>query len=44
MFYDLENPLSFAKDVYSILDEDGVWLLEQSYMPLMLERLAFDTI
>lgn len=44
MFYDLENPLAFAQDVHSILDDDGFWLLEQSYMPLMLERLAFDTI
>ena len=31
MFYDLPNPLKFAEDVYSSLDNEGVWHLEQSY-------------
>ena len=45
MLYDLEAPLSFAQDIASILDPDtGIWIFEQSYMPLMLEKLAFDTI
>lgn len=45
MFYDLESPGDFAQDVASVLDpENGIWVLEQSYMPLMLERNAFDTI
>jgi NDP-4-keto-2,6-dideoxyhexose 3-C-methyltransferase len=44
MFYDLEKPLEFVRDVYDILSEDGIWVLEQSYMPLMLEVNAFDTI
>ncbi len=44
MFYDLESPLDFAREVKSILHEDGIWVLEQSYMPLMLEKNAFDTI
>lgn len=45
MFYDLESPVDFARDVASILDpDDGIWVLEQSYMPLMLERNAYDTI
>ena len=45
MFYDLENPVDFARDVASILDpENGIWVFEQSYMPLMLERNAYDTI
>ncbi len=45
MFYDLENPVDFARDVASILDpKDGIWVFEQSYMPLMLERNAYDTI
>ena len=45
MLYDLENPLAFAQDIASILDpEMGLWVFEQSYMPLMLDRLAFDTI
>ena len=45
MLYDLESPLSFARDIAQILDPtDGIWVFEQSYMPLMLDRLAFDTI
>jgi len=44
MFYDLEEPLEFVREVYDILSDDGIWVLEQSYMPLMLEVNAFDTI
>ena len=44
MFYDLENPLKFAKDVYDILDNNGVWVMEQSYMPTMIKNNAYDTI
>lgn len=45
MLYDLERPLAFASDIARILDPtDGIWVFEQSYMPLMLDRLAFDTI
>jgi hypothetical protein len=44
MLYDLENPLAFAKEVESILADDGVWHFEQSYMPLMLANLGYDTI
>lgn len=44
MFYDLERPLNFVNQVKDILDANGVWLFEQSYMPLMIEALAYDTI
>ncbi len=44
MFYDLENPVQFAKDVKAILDEDGLWIIELSYLPTMLEQNSFDTI
>lgn len=44
MFYDLPKPLEFMLDVASILDTDGVWIMEQSYMPTMLEKNSFDTI
>jgi NDP-4-keto-2,6-dideoxyhexose 3-C-methyltransferase len=43
MFYDLERPLDFVGEVAQILDDDGVWVFEQSYMPTMLERNSFDT-
>jgi len=44
MFYDLEQPVDFAKQVASILDENGVWHFEQSYLPSMIEANAYDTI
>jgi hypothetical protein len=44
MFYDLDDPLKFANDVSSVLDEDGVWIFEQSYLPMMLRQNSYDTI
>jgi cyclopropane fatty-acyl-phospholipid synthase-like methyltransferase len=44
MFYDLESPLSFMEDVASILEDDGVWHFEMSYLPAMLKTMAYDTI
>jgi NDP-4-keto-2,6-dideoxyhexose 3-C-methyltransferase len=44
MFYDLENPTPFIKDLYQVLDDDGVLVLQMSYTPLMLKQLAFDNI
>ncbi|HKQ26525.1 MAG TPA: class I SAM-dependent methyltransferase [Burkholderiales bacterium] len=45
MFYDLESPIDFAREVASVLDsKEGIWVFEQSYLPLMLERNAYDTI
>jgi hypothetical protein len=44
MFYDLEDPNKFAREVESILAEDGIWHLEQSYMPSMLRLNSYDTI
>jgi NDP-4-keto-2,6-dideoxyhexose 3-C-methyltransferase len=44
MMYDLEDPISFAIQVASVLSDDGIWVFEQSYMPAMVQKLAFDTI
>ena len=44
MFYDLPDPVQFAKDIFSVLSEDGLWCLEQSYVYLMLQRNSIDTI
>jgi hypothetical protein len=44
MFYDLEDPTSFVEDIASVLDREGLWILEQSYLPMMLEQTSFDTI
>ena len=44
MFYDLESPVSFARHVAKLLKKDGIWILEMSYLPLMLLQNSFDTI
>lgn len=44
MFYDLENPTAFMQEIHDVLADDGVWVFEQSYMPLMLEMNAYDTV
>ena len=44
MFYDLDDPVGFAKCVKSLLAPAGIWIMEMSYLPLMLRQNAFDTI
>jgi len=44
MFYDLENPMDFVRDIEEVLASDGVWYFEQSYMPSMLRTNSYDTI
>ncbi len=44
MFYDLESPIRFAREVERVLADDGVWHFEQSYMPSMLRMNSYDTI
>lgn len=44
MFYDLEDPLAFMREIHRCLADDGVWVFEQSYLPLMIERNAYDTV
>ena len=44
MFYDLERPLEFVRQIERVLDDEGIWHFEQSYMPAMLTQNAYDTI
>ncbi len=44
MFYDLEDPLSFVEAITQTLHRNGIWHLEQSYLPTMLEKKSYDTI
>lgn len=44
MFYDLEAPVLFAREVAASLEKDGIWVCEQSYLPTMLRTNSFDTI
>ena len=44
MFYDLDNPNPFIEDLYKVLDDNGVIVLQMSYTPLMIKQMAFDNI
>ncbi|HYD03356.1 MAG TPA: class I SAM-dependent methyltransferase [Alphaproteobacteria bacterium] len=44
MFYDLDDIDSFVQDIYEVLEDDGMWVIQLSYTPLMIEQLAFDNI
>jgi 2-polyprenyl-3-methyl-5-hydroxy-6-metoxy-1,4-benzoquinol methylase len=44
MFYDLEDPVAFAKGIKNILAPEGIWIFEMSYMPMMLKMTSYDTI
>lgn len=44
MFYDLPKPLLIMKEIANILDDEGIWIVEQSYMPKMINNVSYDTI
>jgi NDP-4-keto-2,6-dideoxyhexose 3-C-methyltransferase len=44
MFYDLERPIDFMRDIHEVLADDGIWVFEQSYMPTMLKMNSYDTV
>ena len=41
MFYDLENPINFVKDIEKMLDRDGVWCCQISYLDSMIRYNNF---
>lgn len=44
MFYDLEDPNQFVSDIAAIMDPEGLWIVQMSYLPLMLSQNAFDNV
>ena len=44
MFYDIDDPNGFCKDISSLLEKDGIWILEMSYFPMLLSNLTYDQI
>ncbi|MBU6157758.1 MAG: class I SAM-dependent methyltransferase [Bacteroidetes bacterium] len=44
MFYDLEDPVAFVRNIKNALSPEGIWIFEMSYMPRMLELDSYDTI
>lgn len=43
-YYDVEDPADFATNVKNLLKDDGIWIFEVAYWPLMLKNLAYDSI
>lgn len=44
MFYDLEEPNVFMQDIKSCLDPEGVFIVQQMYLPSMLTQTDYDNI
>jgi NDP-4-keto-2,6-dideoxyhexose 3-C-methyltransferase len=44
MFYDLEDPGKFTSDIKAVMHPDGVWIVQMSYLPLMLKENEFGNI
>ena len=44
MFYDLQKPGDFIEEIKKILEDDGVFIIQLSYSPLMLQQMAYDNI
>jgi SAM-dependent methyltransferase len=44
MFYDLEDPIAFVRQIADVLADHGIWHFEQSYLPTMLKLTSYDTI
>jgi hypothetical protein len=41
MFYDLEDPYGFLRDVRKVMDDNGVFVLQIAYTPLSLDQNEF---
>ncbi len=44
MFYHLNDPSSFVKDVFNIMDDNTVWVLQMTYVGAMLRDNILDNI
>ncbi len=43
MFYDLDDPIRFCKNVEKILDKNGIFHIEIAYLPDIFNEFSFDT-
>ncbi|MFA5144906.1 MAG: class I SAM-dependent methyltransferase [Candidatus Omnitrophota bacterium] len=44
VFYDFPAPVEFLKEAKEILSDDGICVLEQSYLPSVLDNCAYDMV
>ena len=43
MFYDLDDPINFCRNVENILDKEGIFHVEIAYLPDIFKKYSFDT-
>lgn len=43
-FYDISNPNKFLGDIVKIMKNKGIFVIQQNYLKLMLEKNAFDNV
>ena len=41
MFYDLADPNKFVNDIKTLLADDGIWCIQLSYLPSMINNMNF---
>lgn len=44
MFYDIDDPAAFCRDVREVLADDGLWVIEMGYWGAALDNAGFDAI
>ena len=44
MFYDIDDPNSFIKDIVHLLAPDGIWIIEMNYTGQMIKNCGYDMI
>lgn len=44
MFYDIDDPAGFCRQIHDILEEEGLWVVEMHYWGSVLETAGFDAI
>jgi NDP-4-keto-2,6-dideoxyhexose 3-C-methyltransferase len=44
MFYDVESPNEFLRDVRMVLDPNGLFIIQMNYLVTMLEQNTFDNV
>lgn len=44
MFYDIDDPAAFCRQIHEILDDQGLWVLELHYWGDVLDQTGFDAI
>lgn len=44
MFYHLSDPIGFSTEVREVLDDNGVWVIQMAYLPLMISTNMYDNI